>query len=379
MRLFRKSARGRVPRLELILSSGVAIGGLERLVYHLARRLDPTRLVASVRLVGARGTFAEWVLAELPDRAVWYDRSLVELARLRSDLRRELPSVVHASGLFARGLTLAAVPHAPAVDTVANPDLEHGTVRRYAYRGIGKLAAAYWADSRARADVGIERLGIPRDRIRVIYPGVDEVTIGAEAQRAFLERHGLRATDKIVAVVGNLRVLKGHDRLVEIAQEVTKRDPSVVFVLAGADLSRGEIPRLLEGSSARRNIRLTGFVDDPLPLMAASAVVLQPSRSEGVPRVTLEAMSVGAAILSTAVGGIPEVLTHEETGVLVPANSVGQLTRSLIELLEAPARRAELGARARERVRARFGLDRMVREFEELYLGAAARTVDSRQ
>ncbi|MBI2374618.1 MAG: glycosyltransferase family 4 protein [Deltaproteobacteria bacterium] len=356
-----------VPRLELVLSSGIAIGGLERLVYHLAKRLSPRRLEVSVRLVGARGSFAEWMLRVLPARVRWYERSAKGLTELGHAIARGRPGVVHASGLFARAISFAAAPLAPVVDTVANPDLEHGTIRRYAYRGIGRQARAYWADSEARKRAGVQRFGIPEDRVRVIYPGVDPIEVSMSSKQETLRRFELDPRAKLVSIVGNLRVLKGHDRVVNIARPVLQAHPDALFVLAGADLSDGEIPRILRQSSVADRVRWLGFVEDPLPLMAASRLVLQPSRSEGVPRVTLEAMSVGAAIVSTRVGGIPEVLSDGRTGVLVPGDSTDALTRATIELLDDADRRRALGEAARVEVANRFGLDRMVNEFEELY------------
>ena len=106
--------------------------------------------------------------------------------------------------------------------------------------------------------------------------------------------------------------------------------------------------------------RFVGSRDDVMEFYTAADVVVLPSHSEGFPFVILEALAMGKPVIATRVNGVPEVIDHMKTGLLVNARDVGGLAHAIESLLEHPERAMHLGVAGRAVVQARFTVDRMV-------------------
>jgi glycosyltransferase involved in cell wall biosynthesis len=120
----------------------------------------------------------------------------------------------------------------------------------------------------------------------------------------------------------------------------------------------------LEGS-----VIFAGIRRDVPQILALSDVFVMCSLWEGLGLVFLEAMATGLPVLATRVSAVPEVVRDGETGVLVPAADANALSAAMGELAADPARRRALGATGRRRVRAEFGLERMIEETLAVYAG----------
>jgi glycosyltransferase involved in cell wall biosynthesis len=345
-----------------LVASSVAVGGLERLLVDLGdclpgRGIDPVLLIAS----GAEHRFSRLV----GDRGLRPER--LRGAPLRRRVATLGADVIHAFGFRSELAARAAWRRAGRpglVSTVANPDLTRPWAWRVLNRLTGRRVGAFWADSEARGRAGTERLGVPESRLRVIRPGIGR-PLDADAVAARREL-GLGPADPLVAVVGNLRRVKGHHLAVAAAPRVAEQVPAVSFVFLGEDLSGGEIPALMRRSPEER-LWWLGFVEDPGPWLAAADLLLQPSLSEGLPRAVLEAMAVGTPVVATAVGGLPEVVEDGVTGVLVETGDVEGLVEAVVDLLADAQRRRMMGEAGRRRVRERFGVERTVEELARLY------------
>jgi glycosyltransferase involved in cell wall biosynthesis len=114
-------------------------------------------------------------------------------------------------------------------------------------------------------------------------------------------------------------------------------------------------------------VRLHGSVPDPTSLWCAFDVVVQPSRSEGLPNAMLEAASAGRPIVATAAGGTGEIVLDGDTGLLVPVDDAAAMGAALRRLLADAGLRDRLGAAARDRTLTVFGMERFVAEFGAMY------------
>ena len=102
-------------------------------------------------------------------------------------------------------------------------------------------------------------------------------------------------------------------------------------------------------------------------MLAAADLFVLPSRHEGLGVAILEAMAMGLPVVATAVGGIPEAVEHDRTGLLVPPEDGSALAAAIDDLLGHRDRACELGARGRERVLERFTMERMAGEYQRFY------------
>jgi len=201
----------------------------------------------------------------------------------------------------------------------------------------------------------------PSLRVGIIPSALAHLQSRRETVAALRDRYAGRF---VVGLVGALVTRhKGQDLLVEVARRVAREHPDLQFVLVGDGEDEAALRAQSRGFS---NVELTGFVDDVGSYLEVFDVVTLPSREEGLGSVLLDAMDHGKAIVGARVGGIPELVTEGENGLLVAPGSVDELERAILTLHQDPVRLAAMG----ERSRARAGLytpARMVERYIELY------------
>ena len=145
--------------------------------------------------------------------------------------------------------------------------------------------------------------------------------------------------------------------------------PQTRFVLAGDGEIRTAMIGLADRLGVGGSVTFPGEIADSLELMRASDLVVIPSISEGLPISLVEAMALGRCVVTTGVGGIPEVVEDGVSARVVPARDPEALAAAMLELLGDNALERQLGARAQLVAAERFSADRMVRRTQELYVG----------
>jgi glycosyltransferase involved in cell wall biosynthesis len=207
-------------------------------------------------------------------------------------------------------------------------------------------------------------LRVPLERIPTIANGVRHVRVPRTTLRDEL---GLAPGDRLLVSVGNLYPVKGHRYLVDALARLSSRYPNLHVAIAGRGDSAEALTKQAHRHGVANRLHLIGLRSDiPAILMAADAFVL-PSLSEGLPLALVEAMFAGCAIVATDVGDVGIVLAHGEAGVLVEPGNAPALAGALADLLDHPARAAELGARAACRALAEYDISHMVRQYSQIY------------
>jgi glycosyltransferase involved in cell wall biosynthesis len=102
-------------------------------------------------------------------------------------------------------------------------------------------------------------------------------------------------------------------------------------------------------------------------LYATMSVSVLCSKSEGLPNVILESMAAGVPVVGARVGGIPEIVDHEETGLLVDSRKPERFAEAVDALLKDPQKRSEMAAKGRKRVRESFSIEAMAKKYRALY------------
>jgi glycosyltransferase involved in cell wall biosynthesis len=182
-----------------------------------------------------------------------------------------------------------------------------------------------------------------------------------------------RATRPTVVCVARLHPDKGVDVLVEASARLRARgvDHQVVVVGAaqpGNDTYRRELDQRL--ASVGSHVQLRGDVPAVAPLLLSADVYVQPSRSEAFGLAILEAMSLGLPVVATRVGGVPELVVDDVTGLLVAPDDPVALADAIGVLLADPQRRAAMGSAGRDRARGEFGVARFRTDVTRLYAAA---------
>lgn len=212
--------------------------------------------------------------------------------------------------------------------------------------------------------------------VAVVHHGihVDAFTSLPDAAAA-RARFGLRADAVVIGFVGRLVPDMGVQTLLDAAPAILERRADAALLVAGAG---GALEPAVRQVADRWPGRVALAVDVPeaqLPeVYAASDLIVVPTRGRRAcgSLAAAEAMAAGRPVIAAAVGGIPEFVAADETGVLVQPDDPEALARTVIELAAQPDRRAEFGAAGRQRVRSEFDREKTNQEFEALFRTAAA-------
>jgi glycosyltransferase involved in cell wall biosynthesis len=211
-------------------------------------------------------------------------------------------------------------------------------------------------------------------KLRIIRNGVELIERLSADERA-MRRAALGVADEelLIGCVANYRPVKRLDLLIDAFSALARENDQLRLVLVGEGHLRPDLEQQIRARGLEGRVRLHGLVLDPRPLYGAFDLVVQASRSEGLPNALLEAAAAGLPIVATAAGGTGEIVVDGSTGLLVPTGDANALASALHRVASDPVLRTRLGAAAREHVAATFGMDRFVAEFAALYEELAAR------
>jgi glycosyltransferase involved in cell wall biosynthesis len=287
---------------------------------------------------------------------------------LRREWSETRPDVVHSHGSMA-GLSalLGARNHAvPVVHTHHETDPEHERIARL----ICRHAAHVVATSTDQVS-GLCAAGVPRSRISVASPGVD---LDEEAVADAAKRHAGRVK---VLGLGDLQPGHGFDAVVAALPDV--RDAALVIAAPVETLDRTtgqEAKRLRQlavhlGVQDRVSVIGTATKADVVTLLRSADLVVTAPRQDPSGTVALEAMAHGLPVVASSVGALADLVVDKVTGRLVPPGDAHALTLALRELVADSTRREAFGLAAADRVRARYGWDRVVQEAIRIYQRAA--------
>jgi glycosyltransferase involved in cell wall biosynthesis len=364
----------------LLVESGRAVGGTERVVWELATRLPEARFDLRVWLSDDRGV--DELAAALEHAAVNVDRvaevesrwdwkgMLATWSRLRA-LKPDLVHIHHVWPAADRYLSMiaraAGVPRVVVTEHIMGES--HSRGQRALKRDELKNADAVTAVTGAIVDTLVRDYGIERSLVRVIGNGADLPDDEHEAPLARRWRERFLATPlkPLWVVAGRLEEQKGHDVLLDALVPLLRIGLDFTLAVAGDGSRRGWLEQRALSLGLSPRVQFVGQLDDVGGLLAAADGVILPSRWEGLPLVLLEAMARGRPIVATAVGGVADAIEDGVTGTLVPANDVDALAAALEALHRRADRAWRLGHAAAELARARFSWHAVVDEFESVY------------
>ncbi len=208
----------------------------------------------------------------------------------------------------------------------------------------------------------LEAGGVPSARIRIIYEGMDLSVI--ESRKAPI-RHG-EETPAAIGTVAHLSAEKGLNFLIEAASLIKDVHTRAHFIIVGDGKCRPELEAQVRNRGLEKCFVFTGFQANPAEYLKKLDIFVLPSLSEGLSSAILTAMAHGLPVIATEVGGIPELVAHEKSGILVPPGNPPALAAAIERLLSDPAAAFRMGQSGRQRMELRFTLERKILETERL-------------
>ncbi|MFL6566463.1 MAG: glycosyltransferase [Burkholderiales bacterium] len=367
----------------LHLITRLPVGGAEKVLVDVVRRLDPARYESLVCCIQAKGELA----AELEKSGVrvlclnrmqskrfdW--RAVRDLTRL---LRAERVALLHSHLYHANlyGRIAALLARVPAVATVHNVYTRSKIHRRLLNRLLAHATARVIAVSdEIRGDL-IAQDRIDARKVVVIHNGIDvrrvESTLTHAQARA---RLGIGENELALGCVARLEQQKGHRFLLEACaalRQDAEVGPRLRLLVVGDGRLRGDLETRAGALGLASSASFLGTRQDVPDILRALDIYVMPSLWEGLSIAMLEAMAAGLPIVISDVSGAAQALGDNEHGVRVPPGDAAALAGALRSLAGDPGRRRALAMSARQRVQERFSIDAMMSQLTSIYDDALA-------
>jgi L-malate glycosyltransferase len=355
-----------------------ASGGTELNAVRTAERLDRSRFELTVFTLSLEGPMADRYAAigvpvvhmPTPSLVGWSaGRRALAFARVLAAGRFD---IVHChdkySNVFATVAgRLAGVPAIIASKRWLRTSLPHRILNTVAYRLAGRVLAN--SDGVARSLRRVEF--VPASRIAVVpnFVEADAFLLPSAEERARRRAAlGVPTEAVVVGITARLHDVKDHASLIRATARIADRFPELRVVVAGEGELRPSLERLAESLGVADRVVFAGFVPPRPNPHALFDVSVLCSLHEGFPNAVVEAMAAGRPVVATDVGGTPDAVEHEVTGLLVPPAQPERLADAIASLLADPERAARMGRAGAERARARFDAAAIVESLEALYV-----------
>jgi glycosyltransferase involved in cell wall biosynthesis len=246
--------------------------------------------------------------------------------------------------------------------------------RQILFRNLERLASR-WCDkmvfiSQPLIDWALRDRITRREKIQKIYSGIELdhfEPVPDEERKALKEAWGIREEAPVVGIVSKLWEGKGHTILIHAFEGLKQEIPEAVLVIVGEGYLQDKLSDLVDRLGLKGSVLFTGFQMDVRRIIATFDVAVLPSFFEGMGRVLLEAMAMGKPVVASSVGGIPDLVHHGKTGLLVTPGSVSELKSGLITLIRNKALAKQMGEEGRKRISEEFSAGRMAQSIEKLY------------
>jgi glycosyltransferase involved in cell wall biosynthesis len=354
-----------------ILTTDSSWGGTENMIAGLIRGLSRNFSVTLATLKGDNtliekaAPYCEQTF-NLNLRSPW---NAFKLQKLMNFLRNGKFDVLHTF-LFHANILGRVLGRLADIPVIISSQRSIDAWRKYRHVLMDRWTAA-WADHIvSNSAAGKKRLEsvekISPDKISVIYNGVFQNS----SPVTFKPRVN---GPPVIGMVGNFRGMKGHDVFIEAADLLLQEGHDLRFIIAGEGDERGKYEKLVRSLSLQGQISFLGFVSPIEEALQQMDVFVLPSDWEGFPVSILEAINADVPVIATQVGGIPEIIIPEETGLLIPPRDAPALKEGILRVLEDTALRKKIIHNAKEMVSTRFTHEKMVDTTKHLYLNLIAK------
>lgn len=206
---------------------------------------------------------------------------------------------------------------------------------------------------------------VPSDKLVTIYKGHD-IRWYDSSTPVDLKVYQIPDDAFVVSCVANMRPVKGIPYLLRALRHIPPEVP--VHLLLIGEVRAGAGMEELQDPELARRVHTTGFQPNVAPFLARSHAFVLPSVSrEGLPKAMMEALSVGVPVIVTNVGGMPEIVSHERTGLVVPAADAAAIAEAVLRLRNDPAFAQALGKAGKRSIIEQFSVDRSITETNAVY------------
>ena len=364
-------------------------GGAQRYVYDIARSLSRSEFEIIVAFGGEgylKKKLKDANIHTIPIEGLERDINFFNEFRVFFQLlklyRKERPDVVHlnSSKIGGIGSLAGRIARVPKIIFTA-----HGWAfneeRTWIERKI--IRFLYWitlllshttiAVSRQIKDQ-VHNLPFIRHKITVIYNGVDQAGVFSKQEaRELLLRQNKKMYSSIpndalwIGTVAELHKTKGQTYAIKAMDRLIQEGKNIVFIIIGEGEERHNLRALIEEKGLANNIFLIGFIDVAPQYLRAFDIFTLTSISEALSYTILEAGLSESAVVASNVGGIPEIITSKESGLLVPTRNSSAIAQAISYLIDNKEKRNQFGRKLKQKIEHTFSLEEMLEKTISVY------------
>jgi len=274
------------------------------------------------------------------------------------------------------GLIFAKLKRTPLVHT------EHGARHSLVPNKIIDLISRAYDHSigalivnSARSNIGVSEAAceflkhLGATTTQLIHDGIDTTIFKKKEDANYGQKLGITNDALVITFVGRLVYAKGVQDLISAFSKIKETVPEAKLLIVGDGPYRAELEKLAQQTDCHSSILFLGQKNQAelIEILSTTDIFVNPSYSEGLGISVMEAASIGLPIIATDVGGTREIITTDETGILVKARGMGQLAKELCRLLADAELREKLGKNARILAEQKFNWDKITDEYIKLY------------
>jgi glycosyltransferase involved in cell wall biosynthesis len=314
-----------------------------------------------------------------PQSVYWYARKLLALYRY---LKQERPDIVHCY-MYTPSIYggLAAKLAGDAVVLTNRMRLGEFKEQKWYFQPlenfVNKFVDGVFVNSLALKDDVLRREHISPEKIHVIYGGVDihkfvPVNGNPSQQRRIAQtKCDLKIPEQapVIGMIANLHAYKGYHEFLLAASEVHRRYPEARFLCIGKDRGiQSQLEQRVHDLGLGKHVIFTGQIQNVEKIFPVIDIQVSASHEEAFSSAIIEGMASEKPIIATSVGGNPEAVIHNETGLIIPPQDPKAMAHALKTLLDNPERALKFGRNGRRRVEEHFSTRKMIEDLETLYL-----------
>ncbi len=360
-----------------IMDTFARLAGAEKNLYEVVTRLDKEKYRPIVYILSS-GIVIDILrqknipVRDLGIKKIYGFKALCEGIKLIKFIKKEKVKIVVTyhdgadfwGGIFAK---LAGVP----VSISSRRDMGYNLKKRHIffYKIINNLLFDKLITvSDAVKNVLVKQQNVIPKKVCTIYNGVKVSRFSKKQDIAEIKKKiGIKSTAPVVGIIAGVRPIKGHRYFLEAASIVLKERPESQFLVVGHILENDNSKELSNKLGIANNVIFTGERADIPEMLSIMDISVLSSLSEGFSNTILESMAAGKPVIATNVGGNPEVVVNNETGILVPAANSQMLAKAMLSLLKNKKLAQKMGEAGRKRVETIFNFQVMLTKLEKLY------------
>lgn len=232
--------------------------------------------------------------------------------------------------------------------------------------GFGILPHGVFTTSQRITDRLIQELSLQWDRVVTLPTGIDPEKFHPKIPRHLREIEAASSSQVLVGMISVLRSWKGHDIFLNAVEKISKEHPEIAFWIVGGGPGEKHIAQQIQ--ERRLPVRLLGHRDEIPEILSALDILVLPSTGhEGVPQIILQAHACQRAVIGSQVGGIPEVIEDEVSGLLVQKGDAEALARAIQKLAQSAELRESLSKQGHAHFLKNHTLEIMCQKVETQY------------